>query len=107
MPYDDWTPDDSYVEHPPTYIRYVLEWKFTFNNRSVAKKTEEGLVVAPSDFWDEELLSKIEEIAKTTSKPCKADSTIIVMSVNDRSESDITKSFKELQIKWSIVERQL
>lgn len=29
------------------------------------------------------------------------------MSVNDRSESDITKSFKELQIKWSIVERQL
>ncbi|KAH7114710.1 hypothetical protein B0J13DRAFT_533533 [Dactylonectria estremocensis] len=107
VPYDDWTPDESYVEHPPTCIRYVLEWKFTFNNRSIAKQTEEDLVVAPSDFWNEELLAKIEEIAKTTSKPCKADSTIIVMSVNDRSESDITKSFKELQIKWSIVERQL
>jgi len=48
--------------------------------------TEEGLNVAPSDFWNEELLSKIEEIAKRTIKTCKADSTIIVMPVKDRSE---------------------
>ncbi|KAH6871327.1 hypothetical protein B0T10DRAFT_523109 [Thelonectria olida] len=107
VPYDDWVPDQSYIEHPPSCIRYVLEWKFTFNNRSIAKQTEEGLVVAPSDFWDEELSAKIEEIAKSTSKPCRADSTTVVMSVNDRSEPDITKRFNKLQIDWSIVERQL
>ncbi|KAH7112603.1 hypothetical protein B0J13DRAFT_461201, partial [Dactylonectria estremocensis] len=79
--------------------------KFTFKNRSIAKQTEEELVVAPSDFWNEELLSKVEEIAK--SKPCKPGSTTVVMSVNDRSEPNITKRFKELGIDWPIVEKQL
>ncbi|KAK0716806.1 hypothetical protein B0T26DRAFT_267524 [Lasiosphaeria miniovina] len=36
-----------------------------------------------------------------------ADSTTIAISVNDRSERDITKHFKELQIDWPVAERQL
>ena len=38
------------------------------------------------------------DIVKSMGKPCKADATTIVMSVNDCSKQDITKRFKELQI---------
>ncbi|KAH6879780.1 hypothetical protein B0T10DRAFT_519851 [Thelonectria olida] len=107
VPYADWILGESYIEQPPNCIHTALEWKFTFNNRGFAKQTEEELVVALSDFWDEELSLKIEEIAKTLSKPCKADSTTVVMSGNGRSETDITKTFKELQINWPIAEKQL
>ncbi|OAQ58349.1 hypothetical protein VFPFJ_11655 [Purpureocillium lilacinum] len=84
-----------------------MEWKAAFNNRKVRVHNEENLVVAPSEFWNEELSAKIHEIAKTATKPSRPDSTTIVVSVNERSESDITKSFPELDIDWSAVERQL
>ncbi|KAK4242965.1 hypothetical protein C7999DRAFT_18599, partial [Corynascus novoguineensis] len=54
-----------------------------------------------------ELSSKIADIVRSTGKSYKADATTIVISVNDRSERDITKHFKELQINWPVVERQL
>jgi hypothetical protein len=72
-----------------------------------AKQTEDDLVVAPSDFWNEELSSKIADIVKSAGKPCEADATTIVLSVNEGSERDITKRFEKLQIDWPIVERQL
>jgi hypothetical protein len=84
-----------------------MEWKLTLNKRVIAKQTEDDLVLAPSDFWNEELSLKIADIVKSTGKPCKADATTIVMSVNDRSERDITKRFEELQIDWLIVENKL
>jgi hypothetical protein len=88
-------------------MHYLMEWKLTLNRRLVAKQTEDDLVLAPSDFWKEELSSKIADIVKSTGKPCKPDATTIILSVNDRSERDITKHFKELQIDWPIVENKL
>lgn len=88
-------------------MHYVMEWKLTLNKRVAAKQTEDDLVLAPSDFWNEELSPKIADIVKSTGKPCKADATTITISINDRSERDITKRFDELQIDWPIVERQL
>jgi len=77
------------------------------NRRVTAKQTENDLVVAPSDFWNEELSSKVADIVKSTGKSCEADATTIAISVNDRSEYDITKRFERLEIDWLIVERQL
>jgi hypothetical protein len=37
-------------------------------------------------------------IVKSLEKPCEANATTIVISVNDRSKWDITKRFEELQI---------
>lgn len=68
------------------------------NKRAAAKQTEENLIVAPSDFWNQELASKIADIAQSKGKPYSANSTTITISVNDRSERDIIKYFKELQI---------
>jgi hypothetical protein len=84
-----------------------MEWKLTLNRRVAAKQTEDDLVLAPSDFWNEELSSKIADIVKSTGKPCEADATTIIIFVNDRLEHDITKRFKQLEIDWPIVERQL
>jgi hypothetical protein len=65
---------------------YLIEWKLTLSRRVAAKQTGDDLVVAPSDFLNEELSSKIADIVISTSKPCEADATTIVVSVNDRSE---------------------
>jgi hypothetical protein len=77
------------------------------NRRIIAKQTENDLVVAPSDFWTEELFSKIADIVKSTGKSCEADATTIAISVNDRSEHDITKRFAKLDSDWLVIERQL
>jgi hypothetical protein len=81
----------------------------TLNNRVIAKQTEQDIVLAPGDFWDQTLWPELEKLAEKTrsNKPCKADATTIVMSVTDRSERDITKRFDELVIDWLAVERQL
>jgi len=107
VPYDAWVPGEPYDEQPPSCMHYVMEWKLTLNKRVVAKQTEDDLVLAPGDFWNQALSSKVADIAKSTGKPCKADATIIVLSVNDRTERDITKRFEELNIDWPVVESKL
>ena len=47
-----------------------MEWKLTLNKRAAAKQTEENLVVAPSDFWNKELASKIADIVQSTGQGC-------------------------------------
>jgi hypothetical protein len=104
VPYADWAPDQSYDELPPSCIHYIMEWKLTLNRRLAAKQTEDDIIVAPSDFWNEELSSKIADIVKSMGKSCEADATTITISVNDRSEHDITKRFEKLEIDWPIAE---
>ncbi|KAK0703386.1 hypothetical protein B0T26DRAFT_658156, partial [Lasiosphaeria miniovina] len=77
VPYEDWVPSQLYAEYPPTCMRYIMEWKLTLNKRAAAKQTEENLVVAPSDFWDEELASKIADIVQSKGKTYSADSMTI------------------------------
>ncbi|PWI65021.1 hypothetical protein PCL_07433 [Purpureocillium lilacinum] len=68
--------------------------------------TEDNLVVALSDSWSEELCAEIRDIAKTTSKPSSPDLSTIVVSMNEKSKPATTKSFAELEIDWSAVERR-
>jgi hypothetical protein len=87
VPYADWVPGQSYAEQPPpSSMHYIMKWKLTLNKRVVAKQTEDDLVLAPSDFWNKELASKIADIVKSLGKPCKANVIMIVISINDRSE---------------------
>ena len=53
VPYADWDADQSYDELPPSCMHYLMDWKLTLNRRLLAKQTEDALVVAPSDFWNE------------------------------------------------------
>ncbi|OAL42640.1 hypothetical protein IQ07DRAFT_463994, partial [Pyrenochaeta sp. DS3sAY3a] len=49
----------------------------------------------------------IAEIVSSRGKPCKPEATTIVISVNDRSERDTTKRYKELEVDWLVVEKQM
>ena len=105
VPYEDWIPDQVYDNLPPSCIYYCIEWKLTVNRRIIAKQTENDLVVVPSDFWTEELFSKIVDIVKSTGKTCEANTIIIAISINDYSEYDITKRFAKLDINRLVIER--
>lgn len=72
VPYEDWVPGQSYEEHPPFCMHYIMECKLTLNKRVAAKQTEDDLVVAPSDFWSVELASKIADIVQSTGKSYKS-----------------------------------
>lgn len=108
VPLANWNPNRLQYDKQ-RYIHYELEWKLTVNNRQVAKQTEQDLVLAPGDFWNATLMSKLDELVRKTqvNKPCAADATTIVMSVTERSERNVTKRFDEIKIDWLVVERQL
>ncbi|KAF4921187.1 hypothetical protein CGCF245_v015639 [Colletotrichum fructicola] len=106
----DWDRFRSYDEQPPTCIHYSLEWKLTANNRTVSKDSEPNLVLAPGDFWEMTLQSKLSNlVAKklTANKTFKPDDTTVIVSVRDRSEEDLVERFDDLDIEWEVVETQL
>lgn len=103
----EWDRRKKYDESPPTCIHYSIEWKLTVNGRVVSKDSEQDLVLAPSDFWDRTLRSKLDKLLKKklpSNKSYKTDDTNIVVSVRDRSERDLVKRFDDLDIEWPIVE---
>ncbi|KAF4772737.1 hypothetical protein HER10_EVM0009053 [Colletotrichum scovillei] len=106
----DWDRFRSYDEQPPTCIHYSLEWKLTANNRTVSKDSEPNLVLAPGDFWDMTLQSKLSNLVTkklAANKLFKPDDTTVIVSVRDRSEEDLVKRFDDLEIEWEVVETQL
>ncbi|CAI0655159.1 unnamed protein product, partial [Colletotrichum noveboracense] len=106
----DWDESRTYDEQPPTCIHYCLEWKLTANYRAVSKDSEPNLVLAPSDFWDLTLRSKLHNVVAkklAPNKTFKSDDTTVTVSVRDRSEEDLVKRFDDLDIEWDVVETQL
>ncbi|KAI6747678.1 hypothetical protein HG531_008220 [Fusarium graminearum] len=88
---DDWDPDDTYDECPPTSVHYSIEWKLQLRKGRLSKltnDTEQNLVLAPGAFYLPE-------------------ETIVVVSVTDRSERDLTKRFDEFDIDWQMAAEQL
>ena len=107
---DKWDEHNSYEEEVPTCIHYSIEWKVVVNNKAVAKDTEQDVVVAPIAYWHMVLKPKLERLLHkklAQNRHVRGDDTNIVVSVNDRSERDLIKRFDEIDVDWSIVEKQL
>ncbi|KAK1990396.1 hypothetical protein LX36DRAFT_686042 [Colletotrichum falcatum] len=95
----EWDEFRNYDEQPPTCIHYSLEWKLTANNRTVSKDSEPNLVLAPSDFWELTLRSKLNSLVTkklATNKTFKPDDTTVTVSVRDRAEEDLLCTWSHL-----------
>jgi hypothetical protein len=107
---DEWDDENTYDEEPPSCIHYSIEWKVILNGKLISKDTEQNLVLAPIFYWPQFLQPKLEKLLRkkvSSNKRVTPDDTNVVVSVNDRSERDLTKRFDETEIGWPIIEKQL
>jgi hypothetical protein len=76
----------------------------------VSKDTEQDLVLAPMAYWHMFLKPKLEKLLRKKlpqNRAVRCDETNVIVSVTGRSERDLTKRFDDIDIDWSIVEKQL
>jgi hypothetical protein len=109
LPLAEWDEYNSYEEDTPSRLRYSIEWKIAVNNRAVAKDTEQDFVLAPAVYWRMYLQAKVEKLVARKlprSSHVELDDIGVIASIKDRSESDLTKRFDDMNIDWSVIERQ-
>ncbi|KAI2734473.1 hypothetical protein DTO013E5_9156 [Penicillium roqueforti] len=99
----------THEEQRLNYVHYKIEWRVKLNNRVVAKDTEQDLALPPSSYWERikyttgNVLRR--KIAHT--RRVRLDDTNLVVSVNERSQSDLIKRFEGASVDWTTVEKQL
>ncbi|GAB7336311.1 hypothetical protein MBLNU13_g09054t2 [Cladosporium sp. NU13] len=58
----DWDQEKDYSANPPVCVRYTIIWKVKFNNRMIAKDTEQDIVLAPAQYWSMFLQAKLNTL---------------------------------------------
>lgn len=113
---EEWEDDRHYNENPPSSIHYTLEWKLTHsgknkkNKKLVSRNTEQDVVLAPAAYWAHILRSKLRQSLKKKvaqeGKP-RAEDTVAVVHVNDRTQRDLVKQCDGSEVDWTSIEAQL
>lgn len=99
----------AWNEQASDCIHYQIEWRVKLNNRVVVKDTEQELTLPPSSYW-EQIKEDAEGILRrkvARSRRVRLDDTALVLSVNDRTQRDLSKRFEGTGIDWTAVEKQL
>lgn len=109
LQFGDWEEGQAYYENPPTCIHYSIEWKVTLNNRTVAKDTEQDLVLAPKFHWRLFLQPKLNELLcrKYPQKKIISDDTSVTVSVNQHNQRNLIRRFDRTDVDWPAIEKQL
>jgi hypothetical protein len=101
---------DSTTEPSLDTLRYTVEWKAVLNTKRIGMNTEENVFLTLGAFWDAALHRKIDEALSREFAPRdrpKPYNTVVVVSVNKRTERDITKEFLGFDVDWSIIGEKL
>ncbi|KAM0708546.1 hypothetical protein Q7P35_005198 [Cladosporium inversicolor] len=107
---DEWDQEKDYSADPPVCVRYTIIWKIKLNNRMIAKDTEQDVALAPGHYWSMFLQPKLDALLGKkikNGKRIQPDDSNVLVSVNERSERDLIRRFDEVQVDWSVVEKQL
>lgn len=110
LTFPEWDEETDYTVGPPTCIRYTIEWKVAKNKRAISRDTEQDVVLQPAAYWDIILNPKVQSVLTREipqDKPVQAHVTEVVVSVNDRSERDLKRTFEKTNVVWSEIEDQL
>lgn len=76
----------------------------------IAKDTEQDVALALGPYWSMFLQPKLDALLSkkiNNGKRIKPDDSNVLVSVNERSERDLIRRFDEVQVDWSVVEKQL
>lgn len=79
-------------------------------NKKVISRDTQDVVLAPIAYWHESLKPNLNELLRrkgAQNRHIRCDDTTVVVSVNDRSERDLTKRFNDTNIDWSVIENSL
>ncbi|KAJ5927153.1 hypothetical protein N7516_008926 [Penicillium verrucosum] len=110
LPFAEWEEGGEYDEEALKYVCYTIEWKVILNRKAVGRVTEENLVVAPGEYWQETLKADVEgllQMKKKSHQRVRSEGTDITMKSNDRSQRKIEKFHRSTNIDWKPVEKQL
>ena len=105
----EWDQNNAYDEDPPTCLHYSIEWKVVVNKKLTSKDTEPDVVVTPGAYWEDCLKSRVERLLEQKmgwNHTARVEDINVVVSVNARSERDLTKRF-EREIDWGMVKKRL
>ena len=78
------------------------------NNKVVSDDTEQNLVLAPASYWQLFVQPNLADVLRrkaSRNRIVRSDDTKVVVSVTERSERDLKKTFKDTEIDWLIVEQ--
>ncbi|KAJ5226336.1 hypothetical protein N7468_007561 [Penicillium chermesinum] len=93
LPFAEWEEGGEYDENPPRYVCYTIEWKLILNRKAVGRVTEDDLVVAPSEYWEENLKTAVEDMLQ--------------MKKKGHQRRNVEKFFNSTSIDWKPVDKQL
>ena len=81
----------------------------SINKKKISRDTEQNLMLTLTAYWHKYKLSLDELLRRNVAqnRHIRHNDTIIVASVNDCSEQDLTKRLDNTNINYSVVEKYL
>lgn len=102
--FGDWEEGRTYDVDPPACIHYLIQWRVTRNNRTVAKHTEHDLILAPRFLWRLFLQMKLKELLIRKYPHRILESDVVISATQQKG---LTLKFDGTDIHLTSIEKQV